>query len=277
MRVARADRLHLAGVLAVGRRQRHAAGHDDGGQVAAAGQRHQHRGQALVAGRDADHRPARRQRADQPPQHDRGVVAVRQAVHHARRALRAAVARIGDEAGERDAAAPRAASRAAAAHEQADLPVPRVVAERERACRRGARTPPCVLRISTSGRPSSAGCQPMPDVLRPAEEVAARAAAADRRRSSGSAPAGPGCARARRRRWTARRFASGSRRETAVTLRAVRPVAVDEPPHLAGRFCWRARAAGGAGGRRRSSAAPRSAGGDAGMPTAVEPGWPVAG
>ena len=46
----------------------------------------------------------RRQRADQPAQHHRGVVAIGQAVHHAGRALRAAVAGIGAEAGERDAA-----------------------------------------------------------------------------------------------------------------------------------------------------------------------------
>ena len=43
--------------------------------------------------------------------HDGGVVAVGQAVHHAGRALRAAVARVGAEAGERDAAAALAAPR----------------------------------------------------------------------------------------------------------------------------------------------------------------------
>ena len=35
MREARAEALHLAGVLGVARRQRHAAGHDDAGQIAA--------------------------------------------------------------------------------------------------------------------------------------------------------------------------------------------------------------------------------------------------
>jgi hypothetical protein len=44
-------------------------------------------GQAFIAGGDADHRPARRQRADQAAKHDRRVVAVRQGVEHAVRAL----------------------------------------------------------------------------------------------------------------------------------------------------------------------------------------------
>ena len=74
---ARADRLHLARVLAVRRRQRHAAGHEHARQVAQRRQRQHHRGQPLVAGRHAEHALARRQRADQPPQHDRRVVAVR--------------------------------------------------------------------------------------------------------------------------------------------------------------------------------------------------------
>ena len=69
-----------------------------------AGERHHHRRQALVAGRDAEHAAARRQRADQPAEDHRRVVAVRQAVEHRRRALRAAVARIGARGGERDRA-----------------------------------------------------------------------------------------------------------------------------------------------------------------------------
>ena len=83
------------------------------GQVVQRGQRHHHRRQALVAGGDAEHARARRQRADQPAQHDGGVVAVGQAVHHAGRALRAAVAGVGAEAGERDAAERRSSSAAA--------------------------------------------------------------------------------------------------------------------------------------------------------------------
>ena len=59
------------------------------------GQRHHHRRQPLVAGRDAEHAAPRRQRSDQPAEDRRRVVAVRQAVEHRRRALRPAVARIG--------------------------------------------------------------------------------------------------------------------------------------------------------------------------------------
>ena len=76
--------LHLARVLAVARRQRDAARDDEAGQIAHAGERHHHGGQALVAGGDAEHARARGQRADEPPQDDGGVVAVGQAVEHAR-------------------------------------------------------------------------------------------------------------------------------------------------------------------------------------------------
>ena len=49
-------RLNLAGVFAARRRQRHAAGHEHRRQVAHAGQRHHHRGMALVARGHADAR-----------------------------------------------------------------------------------------------------------------------------------------------------------------------------------------------------------------------------
>ena len=97
VREARADRLHLAGVLGVDRRQRHAARHDD----ARAG-RAMPASASIVAGSPLSQvaipmTPERaRQRPDQPPHRHRRVVAVRQAVEHARRPLRAAVARIAD-------------------------------------------------------------------------------------------------------------------------------------------------------------------------------------
>ena len=100
------------------------------------GQGHHHRRQSLVAGGDADDALPRRQRADQPAQHDGGVVAIGQAVHHAGRALRAAVAGIGAEAGERDAAAAPQFLRGGL-HQQADFPVAGVIARGRRACRRG--------------------------------------------------------------------------------------------------------------------------------------------
>ena len=141
--VARADGLHRAGIDAVGGRQRDAAGHGDGRHVVTRGQRHQHRRQALVAGRDANHRAARGQRSDQPPQHQRRVVAIRQAVHHAGGALRAAVARVGDKAGKRQQARPCAASRPPRAP-AARLPSGPCDSPGPAACRRArARRPAC--------------------------------------------------------------------------------------------------------------------------------------
>ena len=67
----------------------------------------------------------------EPPQDDGGVVAIGEAVDHAGRPLRAAVAGIGAEGGERDAAE-RADLLRRRLHEEADLPVPGVIAEGER-------------------------------------------------------------------------------------------------------------------------------------------------
>ena len=65
------------------------------------------------------------------PQHDRRVVAVREAVEHPGRALRAAVAGVGAVGGKRDrAAGPQLFG--GGLDQQADLPVAGVVAERER-------------------------------------------------------------------------------------------------------------------------------------------------
>ena len=131
VREARANRLDLAGVLAVDRRQRDAAGDDDAGQMAAAGQRQHRGGQPLVAGRDADHAGAPRQRSNQTPHRDRRVVAIRQAVEHPGGALRPAVARIAAVRGERHDA--RLAQRLGRRpDQQADLPVPGVESQRDR-------------------------------------------------------------------------------------------------------------------------------------------------
>ncbi len=172
MSEAGADRLDLAGVFAVARRQRHAAGNEHAGQVLRARQGHHHRGQPLVAGGDAEHSLAARQRSDQPPEDDRGIVAIRQAVHHPGRPLRAAVARVGNHAGKRhDVEPPQFLGRLL--HQHADLPVPRVIAQRDRLAIRGAQ--PALraqdqVRIARDlgGRPAHAG------VLGQAEQVARR-------------------------------------------------------------------------------------------------------
>ena len=171
--VARADGLHGAGIDAVGGRQRHAARHRDGRHVVTRGQCHQHRRQALVARRDADHRAARGQRSDQPSQDQRRVVAVRQAVHHSGRSLGAAVARVGDKTGKREQA--RTAKRLGRrAHQQPDFPVPGVIAQCQR---RAIRLAHAALSAEDEGlgTPQLRRLPAHAHVLRPAEDIAAGA------------------------------------------------------------------------------------------------------
>ena len=130
MREACAERLDLPRVFAADRRQRDAAGHEHGGQILHAGERHHHCGQSLVAGRHAEHARAHGQRTNQSAEDDGGVVAVGQTVEHALGALRAAVARIGDEAGEGHAAKPLDLPRRRL-DEQSEFPVTGVIAERD--------------------------------------------------------------------------------------------------------------------------------------------------
>ena len=111
-------------------RQGDAAGHDGAGEIAERRQRHRHRGQSLVAGADPITPRRQRQAADESSQHDRRIVAVRQGVEHPCRPLAAAVARIRHRRREGQPAQPVELERCLA-HEQADLPVPRVVPERD--------------------------------------------------------------------------------------------------------------------------------------------------
>ena len=134
---ARADGLHFARVFPHGWRQRRPARHQNGRQVVHRGQGNHGGGQPFIAGRDADHRPARREGTDQAAKHDRRVVTVRQGVEHAVRALRAPVARIADEGRKRDPAVAGDLFRRRL-HLHADLPVAGVVAQRNRASVPGA-------------------------------------------------------------------------------------------------------------------------------------------
>ena len=169
---ARSERLHRARVLAAGRGQRDAAGHDHARQVARAREGEHRRGQALVAGGDAEDARPPRQRADLAPHHDRRVVAIGQAVHHARRALRAPVAGVGAEGGEGKAT--RAADGLGRGpHQQAHLPVAGVVAEGDGPAVLAANAPEGAedqvgRARRLRGVPAHAG------VLGQAEEVAAR-------------------------------------------------------------------------------------------------------
>jgi hypothetical protein len=163
--------LHLAGVFAVRRRQRDAARHDHARQSVRPGDRHHHGRQALVAGRDADDADARRERPDQTAQHHRGVVAIRQRVHHAGRALRPPVTWIGHVTGERHAQRAAQLLRRGA-HQQADLPVAGVITEGERAA---VVLADAALRAEDQdlGPPHRVGLPAHARVQRPAEEIAA--------------------------------------------------------------------------------------------------------
>ena len=114
VRKARAHRLHPPGVLALFGQQRHAAGHQHAGKVVHRGERHHHGRQSFIAGGHPDHAPARGQRADQAAEDGGGVVAIGQAVEHAGRALRAAVAGVGAVRGEGNRADARSTPSAAA-------------------------------------------------------------------------------------------------------------------------------------------------------------------
>jgi hypothetical protein len=127
---ARAGRLHFAGVFAIGRLQRDAAGNQDARQRAHGGERHHHRRETFVAGGHADHAAARGQRTDEAAEDAGGIVAVGQRVEHAGGALRAAVAGVGAVGGEGDGAE-RFELLGGGVHEQADFPMAGVVSERD--------------------------------------------------------------------------------------------------------------------------------------------------
>ena len=167
-----ADRLHAARIVSLDGQERDASRHEHARKVVTRGERHHHRGQTLVAGGDAEDAATRRERSNQAAEDGRRVVAIGEAVEHRRRALRAAVARIGAGGGEGDRAGSLELARRGL-HEQADFPVPGVVAERDRRAIR--RADPAVRRENEELRaadrrrlPAHAG------VLRPAEDVAGR-------------------------------------------------------------------------------------------------------
>ena len=131
LRVAGADGLDLARVFAGFGKQRHAAGDENTWQRPGGGQRHHHRGEALVAGRDAEDAGARGKRTHQSAKDDGGVVAVGQRVEHAGGALGAAVARVGAGSGEGDGVERFEFARGFG-YQSAHLPVAGVEAESDR-------------------------------------------------------------------------------------------------------------------------------------------------
>ena len=170
LRKARADALHLGRILAGFGQQRDPTRNQHCGLRPQRRQRHHHRGQSLVAGRHAHHAFARGQRAHQPAQHRCRIVAIRQRVHHACRALRAAVAGIGARSRERRSAQRFQLPRGFG-HQQAHLPVTGVKAQRNGfavfRAQAAMRTQDQEFRIEQSRRlPPHAG------ILRQAEQVA---------------------------------------------------------------------------------------------------------
>ena len=116
--------------------------------------------------------PLRRgQRADQAAEDDRGVVAIRQAVHHPGRPLRPAVARVGDHPGERGDAEPLAAPRPPPAPAGRPPSGPCDSPARS-ACRRARGGRPGCSGSGYGSRSTSAGVPAHAGVLAQAEEVA---------------------------------------------------------------------------------------------------------
>ena len=129
--VACADRLDLSGVFTVAGRQSHAAGNQHAGELFRPRQGHHHGGEPLVAGCDPQHALAARERADQAPEDDGCIVAIRQAVHHPGRPLGPAVAGVGNHPGKRyHVEAPQFLG--GLLDENPDLPVARMIAQRDR-------------------------------------------------------------------------------------------------------------------------------------------------
>ena len=188
VREASADSLNLAGILAASRRERDAPGHEHARQVPHGGQGHHHGGQALVAGGDTDHSAPGRERPDQPPQDLGGVIAIGQRVHHSRRPLCPSVAGVAAVTSERDRALVSQLE-GSLLHQQPDLEVTSVVAERDRRAVLGANAAlraqnQVLVAAQRGGVPSHSG------VLRPTENVAA-GQRAEHRRSQGKLPGRP--------------------------------------------------------------------------------------
>ena len=165
-----ANRLHPSGIVAFEREERDAAGDEHAGQVMGRRERHHHGRQPFVAGCHTEDAAPRGERSNQPAEDGRRVVPVGEAVEHRRRALRTAIAGVRAGGGEWNRASPFEFVRRGL-HEEADFPVPGVVAERDR--RAVGRANAAVRRqdeeliAADGGRlPAHAG------VLRPPEDIA---------------------------------------------------------------------------------------------------------
>ncbi|MDB5348630.1 MAG: YjhG yagF: putative dehydratase, YjhG/YagF [Schlesneria sp.] len=128
---ASSDGLDFTRVFALGGWQGDSAGDDDAGEIVLRGEGHHHGGEAFVAGGDADDPFASWQRSDQTFQHDGGVVAIGEAIHHADGPLRAAIAGIANVRCERQGFE-SIEFFGGGSHEQADFVVAGVIAQGNR-------------------------------------------------------------------------------------------------------------------------------------------------
>ena len=112
-------------------------GDKDGRQFARRSQRHHHRRQPFVAGRDADHAHPGGQGPHQAAQHDGRVIAKGKRIEHAGGALGAPITRIGAGAGEGNGIE-GFQSDGCFGHQRAQFPVPGVKAESDGCAIRGA-------------------------------------------------------------------------------------------------------------------------------------------
>ena len=130
MRESGSESLNGASIFAAFGGQRHPAGNQHGWQVQLGGQSHHHGGQALVASGHAEHPHPLRKGSYQTAEDDGRVIAKRQAIEHAHRALGAAITGIGNRGGKGQRLA-LAKGFSGGPREEANLPVPGVVTQRD--------------------------------------------------------------------------------------------------------------------------------------------------
>jgi hypothetical protein len=131
--------LYFACIFARLGQERDPARGKDGGQLARRSQRHHHRRQSFVAGRDTDHAHPGGQGSHQTAQHDGRVIAKGKGIEHAGGALGTSITRIGAGAGEGNGIQ-GLQSNCCFGHQRAEFPVPGVKAKSDGCAIRGAQT-----------------------------------------------------------------------------------------------------------------------------------------
>ena len=169
---SRPDGLDEAGILTALRGKRNPARDDCRRSVVEPGERHHHRGETFIAGRNAHHGLTGRQRTGEASKDNCGIVAIGKRVKHPRRALRTAITGVADKARKWRRALLAEAYRSGS-YLEADFPVTGVVAE-------GDRLAIVVAEPAESGEDKvfilrdRARLPAHPDILREAKQVTTR-------------------------------------------------------------------------------------------------------